>query len=227
MDKPSSSLSFFARHEFLIRRLHSLSGLVPVGAYMCVHLVVNASVIEGAGTFQNNVTKIHGLGGLLLFVEWGAIFLPLIFHALVGVYIMRSGLTNSTAYPYGENIRFTLQRATGVVAMFFIFWHVFHMHGWIHAEWWLSAIRSWPEPFNGANFRPYNAASSAGASLQSIVVLALYTIGVLACVFHLANGIWASGITWGVWTSPAAQKRAWKFCAAFWYYPSPLSVWAR
>ena len=36
----------------------------------------------------------------------------------------------------------------------------------------------------------------------------LYAVGVLSCVFHLANGIWTMGITWGVWTSPAAQRRA-------------------
>jgi succinate dehydrogenase / fumarate reductase cytochrome b subunit len=37
---------------------------------------------------------------------------------------------------------------------------------------------------------------------------AWYGVGVLACVYHLANGIWTSGITWGIWTSPAAQRRA-------------------
>ena len=42
----ASGLSFFERHEFLIRRLHSLSGLIPVGAYMVVHLTVNASVLK-------------------------------------------------------------------------------------------------------------------------------------------------------------------------------------
>ena len=31
----------------------------------------------------------------------------------------------------------------------------------------------------------------------------------------LANGIWTMGITWGVWTSPAAQKRADLACILF------------
>ena len=42
-----------------------------------------------------------------------------------------------------------------------------------------------------------------------------YIIGVLSCVYHLANGIWTMGITWGMWTSPAAQSRAFKVCAVF------------
>jgi hypothetical protein len=44
--------------------------------------------------------------------------------------------------------------------------------------------------------------------MSSPVIQAGYAIGILACVFHLANGIWTMGITWGVWTSPAAQSRA-------------------
>ena len=50
--------------------------------------------------------------------------------------------------------------------------------------------------------------------MNGFVVPFLYAIGVLSCVFHLANGIWTMGITWGVWISPAAQ-RANVVCAVF------------
>ena len=86
MDEPQPS--FFERHEFLIRRLHSASGLVPVGAYMVVHLLTNASVIESPGTFQKSVYAIHSLGSLLPIVEWVFIFIPILFHALYGVAIV-------------------------------------------------------------------------------------------------------------------------------------------
>jgi succinate dehydrogenase / fumarate reductase cytochrome b subunit len=39
-------------------------------------------------------------------------------------------------------------------------------------------------------------------------VAILYAIGVLSTVFHFANGLWTLGITWGLWTSPAAMRRA-------------------
>jgi len=45
-------------------------------------------------------------------------------------------------------------------------------------------------------------------------VLVLHAVGVLACVYHLANGLWTMGITWGVWTSPNAQRWAGFPCAA-------------
>jgi len=197
---------FLVRHEFLLRRLHSLSGLIPVGAYMCVHLLTNASVIESPGAFQKNVYSIHSLGALLPIVEWGFIFTPILFHAIFGVVIIRSGLSNQGSYPTARNYRYTLQRASGMVAFLFIAWHVFHMHGWFHADWWRTTVA---EPLGGAKFNPYRAASSAAQALSgSIVVPFLYAVGMLSCVFHLANGIWTMGITWGIWVSEAAQRRA-------------------
>ncbi len=55
--------------------------------------------------------------------------------------------------------------------------------------------------------------SGAGSARRSGSTL--YAIGVLACVFHLANGIWTMGITWGLWISQAAQRRADRICLAF------------
>lgn len=207
----ASGTSFFAKNEFLIRRLHSLSGLIPVGAYMTVHLLVNASLLNGAGTFQKNVNQIHSLGAILWLVEWGVIFLPIIFHAVVGVWIIRSGKSNTDHYRLVANWRYTLQRWTGVIAIIFIFMHVFHLHGWFHNDWWLSKVA---EPLGMANFRAYNAASTLGLAMGGFLWPIFYFVGVVACVFHLANGIWTMGITWGIWISPKAQQRASYVCAA-------------
>lgn len=207
----SPSSPFLARHEFLIRRLHSLTGLIPVGVYMIVHLLVNASLLSGASSFQKNVYQIHGLEDALLLVEWAFIFGPILFHGIIGLLIVWGGLPNNNAYQYGANYRYTLQRATGIIALAFIVWHVFHLHGWFHCDWWLANVA---EPLNGANFKPFNAASTLGAAMSGTIVQVLYAIGMLVCVFHLANGIWTMGITWGVWISPAAQRRALRICAA-------------
>jgi succinate dehydrogenase cytochrome b subunit len=207
---PSSS--FFYRHQFLLLRLHSLSGLIPVGAYMVVHLLTNASVLAGAQTFQEQVDKIHALGPLLWIVEWTFIFLPLLFHAGMGVVIVRTGISNTANYPLPGNIRYTLQRATAWIALFFILYHVFQMHGWFHNHWWLDRVA---KPLGGAQFDADAATSSTAVALGSAVVQALYAVGVLSCVYHLANGLWTMGITWGIWTTPAAQRRANYVCAAF------------
>ncbi len=147
----SPSVDFFTRHEFLIRRLHSLSGLIPVGAYMTVHLLVNASILNGAGSFQTNVNLIHSLGKVLPLVEWAFIFLPIIFHAAFGVWIIKSGRSNVGQYKYASNWRYSLQRWTGMIAIVFIFMHVFHLHGWFHGDWWTKSVA---EPLVWLSFVP-------------------------------------------------------------------------
>jgi len=184
-----------------------MSGLVPIGLYMTIHVTANATIFFGAGTFQTLVVdRINDLGPVLPFVEWAFIFLPLLFHAIFGFYIIAEGLPNIGDYPYESNVRYTLQRATGIIAFAAIFFHVAQMHHMFEPL----------KEIGFAQFDPQHAGSSAAAAIQSsVIVVILYVIGVLACVYHLANGIWTSGITWGLWTSPGGQRRAGAICFAF------------
>ncbi len=186
---------FLERHQFLIYRLFSLSGLLPVGAFLVVHLLTNASVLAGPGVFQSRVDLIHSLGPLLPVVEWAFIFLPMIFHASVGIAIIAGGLPNVGSYTYSGNIRYTLQRVTGMIAFAFIIWHIWQLH-------------AMGKPLGGGAFDPHHAASTASEALRPMVVAVLYSIGVLSAVYHFSNGLWSLGITWGIWTSPAAMQRA-------------------
>lgn len=205
--------SIFGRHDFLVRRLHSLTGLLPIGGYLCFHLATNAAVLDGLPTYQRRADQIHVIGPTtLLALEWGLIFLPILFHGLVGLIIVTRGKRNLGSYPYLGNWRYTLQRITGVIAFVFILWHVFHMHGWFRVDWWVERI---VRPLGGGKFDPENVATAPAAIQDSSVVFLFYAVGVLACVYHLANGFWTMGITWGVWTSPNAQRSANLPCAAF------------
>ncbi len=197
----------FGRHEFLVRRLHSLLGLVPVGAFLCLHLATNASILDGPKTFQQRVDQIHDIGPTtLFFVEWIFILLPILLHGLIGAVIVLRGKRNVVLYPYRENFRYTLQRATGVIALAFILWHVFQTRGWLPGGWWMEHVT---RPLGGGTFDPYRAAETAAASIQaSLAVQLAYLVGILASVYHFANGLWTMGITWGVWTSPHAQRWA-------------------
>ena len=195
--------SIFGKQEFAVRRLHSLLGLVPIGGFLCFHLATNASILDGPETFQMRVNIIHQLGPITLSVlEWGTIFLPILFHGIIGLIIVSRGKRNLQHYPYLENWRYTMQRVTGVVVMAFILFHVFQMHGWFRCEWWTAHVA---RPFGGA------ATVLEGSNL----IAAIYFIGVVSAVYHLANGLWTMGITWGVWTTPHAQRWANIPCAMF------------
>ncbi|MEM6656074.1 MAG: succinate dehydrogenase, partial [Planctomycetota bacterium] len=205
---PSGELSLLEKHEFLVRRLHSFTGLMA-GGFMCVHLTVNASVVNSPETFQNNVYAIHALGKILPLIEWAFIFAPLLFHSIVGVWIANNSALNSSQYRFGPNYRYTLQRITGYVLFVFFVYHVFHMHGWFHFDLWLNYIA---QPLGGHQFRPFNASSTAGAALQSWLIVLVYSVGILSGVYHFANGLWTAGITWGLWVTPSSQQNAYKAC---------------
>jgi succinate dehydrogenase / fumarate reductase cytochrome b subunit len=191
--------SFLVRHQFVIYRLFSLSGLIPVGAYLVVHLLTNASVVNGTVSFQENVDRIHSLGVALLPVEIIFIFIPILFHAAVGWLIISGSLPNASAYPYASNLRYTMQRVTGIIAFVFILFHVIQLHHLAGAPF---------KEIGGAQFEPEHATSTAAAAIQPLWITVLYIIGMLSTVYHFANGLWTQGITWGLWTSAAAQRRA-------------------
>lgn len=206
--------SFFLRHEFAIRRFHSLIGIVPLGLYMVIHLTTNASLMNSPETFQRAVYMIHSAGKALPLIEWGGIFIPLLFHGILGVWIAKNAKLNTSHYRFASNRRYAWQRYTGIVALVYLFFHILHLHGWFHFGPYLEVIR----PLQFAAFKPYNAASTLVESMNQwggFVWPAFYLVGMMCCVYHLANGLWTAGITWGLWITPAAQKRASKVSVVF------------
>ncbi len=191
--------------QFLLRRLHSLSGIVPIGAFLVMHLGTNAMVAfnqPGEDYFQQQVDRIHALGPLLIPVEILFIFIPIAFHAGLGVKIWLESKPNTMYYPYLANFRYMLQRVTGVIALIFIAVHLWHMH-------WLGGY------FGGGYFDPHDASRTAAGALQSGKWWAwpLYQVGIVSAVYHFANGIWTSLITWGVTIGRESQRKAGYVCA--------------
>jgi succinate dehydrogenase / fumarate reductase cytochrome b subunit len=199
-----------ARHHFLLRRLHSLSGLVPIGAFVAFHLFTNMQML--LGSFQHEVNWIHSQPALF-FMEVGVLWLPIAFHGLLGLVYTFTGMPNNPAYPYGANWRYTLQRISGVLAMIFIFLHVAILR-------WRWELPGWYTPFFSKGISGPGgvvtdlAQYSTAVALANPLVLALYVVGVLAVVYHLANGLWTAAITWGLTLSVEAQRRWGYVCIA-------------
>lgn len=194
--------SFVERNLFTIRRLHSLCGIIPVGVFLCFHLTINSTVAFGGARFQTAVDGIHLLKdvGLLYPLEIGFIFIPLAFHAILGLQIWLSGQQNMLQYRYGASIRYALQRWTAIITLLFVLFHLWQMH-------WLGG------PFGGMDFDPHNAPFTAAQAMQnSSWYLPLYIVGVLCAVFHFANGLWTFLITWGISISREAQRNVGYLC---------------
>ncbi len=195
-DAATGAPAVIQRHHFLLRRLHSASGIIPIGVFLCEHLFTNAQILRGAEHFDSDVQFIHSLPALRL-IEIFGIWLPIAFHAGLGmVYTFTDSKWNTASYRYQGNVRYNLQRITGMAALVFIFVHLWTV------QWGLS-FGSWHTPFD-----PEHPATSAAAALQfAWWVAPLYAIGMLSCVYHFANGLWTAAITWGLTISTGAQRR--------------------
>ncbi len=193
-----------SRRHFALRRLHSLSGVVPVGAFLVVHLWTNARAVYGRDSFGHAVGEIQAMP-MLVWVEVFAIFLPLAFHAVYGVVIAAQGSANVGRYAFTRNWMYLLQRVTGLVAFAFIALHV-----WQFRVQKALGVMAWQE-FYG----------DLGQLLGAPGMFAVYLLGITASVFHFANGLWLFGNTWGVTQSVGAMRRSAAVCGVL-----GLALWA-
>jgi succinate dehydrogenase / fumarate reductase, cytochrome b subunit len=186
--------------HFLLRRLHSLTGIV-FGGYLIVHLLINATIAQGGNVYQTQVDKIHDLPFLPV-IEWTFIYLPIIYHTVYGVWITLTGQPNVGHYPYTKNWFYFFQRVSAVVIVFFMLFHVLSLKYGVF----------------GTNlaFNPHGGALKTVAQHMDrnfLITWLLYPVGILASCYHLANGFWAAGITWGLTISAGAQRR-WGYACA-------------
>ncbi len=166
---------------FLLRRLHSLSGVVPVGGYLVFHLFANFTAVQGPEAYDRLIEGLENTP-FLLAIEFALIYIPLLFHSIYGFLIAREPEMNLARYGHARNWLFFVQRATGVVAFAFI------------------AVHMWQLRF----VRPLNF-GVVSALLRDPLWFWLYVLGVLSSVFHLCNGLWSFCVRWGITVGPRAQ----------------------
>ena len=174
------------QRQFFIRRLHSLLGVIPIGIFVVQHLVVNHFVVYGEDSFNKAANFMANLPFVLV-LETFVIYLPILFHAVLGVYIaLAVPRYNSVRYGYFRNWMFLLQRITGILTFIFIVWHV------------------WDTRVQVALGTELNYSLMEGI-LTDPFMFWVYIIGVLATVFHLANGLWSFCVSFGIIQSPRSQ----------------------
>ena len=183
-----------SRCSFLFRRLHSLSGIFPVGIFLVSHLFTNAKALKGQLFFDRAVADINHLPFLPL-IEIFGIFVPLAFHALYGVKLAFDGRVNVARYPYTRNVLYTLQRATGLLAFLFIAWHL-----------WEFRIPKLLGYMSADAFYP-TLESHLSSTYHGFPVLAVvYLVGIGASVFHFANGLFTFCFSWGLCLTRRSQR---------------------
>ena len=189
---------------FVLRKLHQLSGIMPLGIFLLEHFYTNSKALTGPADFNNAVKDLQSIP-YILFVEIGGIFIPLIYHAVYGLVITMEARPNNLAYPYPRNSFYLIQRITGIILFFFITFHVLNFRfGLIPGLNTVSVAHS-----------PQMAFDIVSHEFRMIPVFIVYMIGITATVWHLANGIWLFLVDWGITIGERAQRLTGYACIAF------------
>lgn len=188
---------------FILRKLHQLSGIMPLGIFLFEHFYTNSKALTGPADFNNAVKDLQSIP-YILFVEIGGIFIPLIYHAVYGLVITVEARPNNLYYPYARNWFYTIQRVTGIILFFFITFHVLNFRfGLIPGLNTLSVATHADQAFAIVHNEFVNP-----------IIFIVYLIGITATVWHLANGIWLFLVDWGITIGERAQRLTGYACIA-------------
>ena len=189
---------------FVLRKLHQLSGIVPLGIFLLEHFYTNSKALDGAAHFNEAVQGLQSIP-YILFIEVGGIFIPLIYHAVYGIVITMEARPNNLNYPYARNWFYLIQRITGIILFFFITFHVLNFRfGMVPG---LNEI--------SVAHRPDMAFDIVSREFRMVPIFIIYLIGITATVWHFANGIWLFIVDWGIAIGERAQRLTGYACIAF------------
>ena len=176
---------------FYLRRLHSLVGLLALGMVLFEHIFTNSMALGGAPALNGSLAMMELIPKpIFLMLEICGIAIPLLFHAIYGVYIALQANNNPGRFGYIRNWQFALQRWTAWFLLVFLIWHVFY-------------LRIFTKGITGT---PISYELLQGYFTGHPIVAVLYILGMFAAIFHFCNGITTFCMTWGIAKGPRIQN---------------------
>ena len=191
------------QRHWLLRRLHSLSGIIPIGGFLFFHIVENAFVLKGGPVWWKETEFTRNIP-LQVAVEATVLWIPILYHAIYGIVITVTAQPND--YPFERNYQYTLQRISGILAFLFIGFHVLSTRAYFYA----TGVET--DYMRMHNF------------MMNPLILTTYIVGTLACVYHLTNGIFTFTITWGIAVGAKAQTLVSRVCVLLFVVLAVVSV---
>ena len=178
-----------AETQFWLRRLHSLSGIVPIGGFLAFHFYENFAATRGAEAYNETARHLQEMPFALL-LEVGVIAVPIFFHGIYGLFITAESRPNPITNLFLRNALYTLQRVTGVGIFAFILFHL-----------WTTRLVQLDD------HHALDLFNLLRSTVANPWLYAFYVAGILSATFHLANGLWSFAIVWGITVGPRAQRR--------------------
>lgn len=184
------------KRAFLWRRLFSLSGVIPIGGFVLVHLWDNAKALQGRAAYVDMINS-SGRTPYRTAIEIGIIFVPILFHTVLGLKYLLDARYNVGAYPYSGNWMYTLQRLTAGLVLVFLAYHL-----------WELRLQKLLAGLDAGGYFDTLCRNLSSTMTGVPVVALLYVIGIGAAAFHVANGLWGFCFSWGIASSRRSQRLA-------------------
>jgi succinate dehydrogenase / fumarate reductase cytochrome b subunit len=173
---------------FFWKRLHSLTGVIPIGLFLLLHFYSASFAVKGAMAFDHRLATLRKMPWILP-IEIMCIYLPLLFHGILGIILSIKVRYNFPRYGYFNNLRYLLQRISGVGVFFFVGAHVY---------------KTKIEPLINGYTLGYEHMSR---HMHQPLTLAVYLLGIIGAAYHLSNGLATFSFTWGITISEKSQSR--------------------
>jgi succinate dehydrogenase/fumarate reductase cytochrome b subunit (b558 family) len=167
------------------RRLHALTGTIPVGAFLLVHLWTNSRALAGARAYDDR-WSLAGTTPLFVFLEVVTLHVPLAYHACYGLALVIDGRARSS--DESKNTARLIDRASSVAAFAFIVYHVWQFRIPLA----LGTMR------RGDCFPALCDTLSSTTYLGIPLAASLYLIGLAATSYHFAYALARLPATWGI-----------------------------
>ena len=177
------------RTYFTLKRLHSLTGVFPIGVFLLEHFFTNSKALQGAAAFDKAAAELAGIPYVGA-VEALGIWLPILFHMVLGIFIATTSQANLGRHGYATNWMYTLQRVSGVVLIFYILFHTFQTR------------------FDANYLASPSAYQYMREQLASPAMFWFMIVGIVSACWHFGNGLFGFAIHWGLATGRNAQRNA-------------------
>ena len=195
--------SWIQRNEFALHKIHSITGIFPVGFYLLQHMVLNSFALAGPEAYNGVIEFFEGLPyHLLLALKYLVVWIPLIYHTIYGFMIafrQDAKTTKSSSYSkYRQHGYFVWQRISGIALAAFLVYHMAttSVAGSIYGQESVNFYENWAarlqSPFIGET--------------PTYGIFLVYALGVGLAGYHFGYGLWHFSIRWGIAVSEKAQN---------------------
>jgi succinate dehydrogenase / fumarate reductase cytochrome b subunit len=173
------------------KQVMSILGVVPLGVYVVCHLWTNMYSLGGEESF-NHALRASRQSPAFVLLEVFGLGLPILAHAWIGLKIIARGRPNLSHYGTLRNLKYGLQRLSGLGVLLFLGAHV---------------IKARIMPAMAAEGDGMETWRGMHEALSEMPTFVVYALGLLGISYHLANGVWGSALTLGLTVTPRAQQR--------------------